>query len=372
MNATMRHYHVLWAALLALLSSCPAEYAFGRGVVSPEVHADGKVTFRLQAPNARRVELSVEFVQGSQPMTKDADGVWSITVGPAEPEIYDYSFVVDGFSTIDPSNSWVKFWSSTARNLVEIRGEQPMFFHEQDVPHGSVHRHRYHSESLGVARGLYVYTPAGYEQRQDVQYPVLYLLHGMGDTESTWTVVGRANIILDNLIADGKASEMIVVMPYGHTPGARSTGRRSDGRSQFAVDLLRDVVPYVERTYRAKTEKENRAIAGLSMGGGQALRIGLGNLDVFGWVGAFSSAVPGDEQLDDLLSSPATLNEQIRLLWIGCGKKDFLLDANKRLLSRLEKNEIEHVAHMTDGAHQWRIWRGYLNDFSPLLFKAGN
>ncbi len=371
MKAIMRGHYVLWLSVLMLLT-CSLSGAFGRGVVSPDVHPDATVTFRLQAPNAKKVELSAGFVEGNQPMTKGADGAWSITVGPARPEIYDYGFVVDGFATIDPSNPWVKFWSSTAKNLVEIHGDQPMFFQEQDVPHGAVHRHRYHSKSLGVTRGLYLYTPPGYEERQGVQYPVLYLLHGMGDTESTWTVVGRADVILDNLIASGKAGPMIVVMPYGHTPGARRTAQRSDSRSQFATDLIEDVIPYAERNYRAKSDREHRAIAGLSMGGGQALRVGLGNLDTFGWIGAFSSAVPSGEQLNTLLAKPSVINSKLRLFWIGCGKQDFLFEANERLLDRLKDDKIRHTAHITEGAHQWRIWRYYLNDLAPLLFKAGN
>jgi enterochelin esterase family protein len=362
---------MLWASALVLFSCC-LESVFGRGVVSPELHADGKVTFRLQAPNAKKVELNARFAQGKKPLTKDADGVWTITVGPIEPEIYDYSFVVDGFATIDPSNSWVKFWSSTARNLVEIPGKRPMFFQEQDVPHGTVRIHRYHSKSLDVTRGLYVYTPPGYDEQQGVDYPVLYLLHGMGDTESTWTVVGRANVIMDNLIAEGKAESLIVVMPYGHTPGARRARQISGGPTQFATDLTKDVIPHIERTYRAKPDREHRAIAGLSMGGGQALRIGLGNLDKFGWVGAFSSAVPGGEQLDSLLAHPTRINEKLELLWVGCGKKDFLFQANERFLSRLKDEKIDHVAHITEGAHEWRIWRYYLRDFAPLLFKTGD
>lgn len=371
MKAITRDYYVLWALIVILFSCCLGGASAG-AVVSPELHAGGKVTFRLEAPDADKVELDARFVQGRRLMTRAADGVWSITVGPIEPEIYDYGFVVDGFGTIDPSNSWVKFWSSTARNLVEIRGEPPMFFQEQHVPHGTVHVHRYHSKSLDVTRGLYVYTPPGYDRQQGGKYPVLYLLHGMGDTESTWTVVGRANVILDNLIAGGKAAEMIVVMPYGHTPGARSVTQRSGGPSQFATDLVEDVIPYIERTYRTKSDREHRAIAGLSMGGGQALRIGLGNLDTFGWVGAFSSAVPGGTQLDSLLAKPAILNEKLRLLWMGCGEKDFLFAANQRLLARLEREKVRHVAHITEGAHEWCLWRYYLNDFAPLLFKKNN
>ncbi len=369
MGACRQRYSLLMMVVLILVCSCLGD-AFGKAVISPQVHSDGRVTFRMNGPNAKKVELEAQFLQNAQAMTKEADGVWSITVGPASPEIYEYSFIVDDFSTIDPSNSWLKFWQSTAKNLVEISGEKPMFFQEQDVPHGAVQSHRYHSKSLGVTRGLYVYTPAEYENSQNEKYPVLYLLHGMGDVESCWVTVGRANIILDNLIAQNKAMPMIVVMPYGHTPGAR--GARRGGRSSFATDLIEDVIPYVEKNFRVVADREQRAIAGLSMGGGQSIRIGLGNMELFGWVGAYSSAVPGDEQLDKLLEKPAVMNDKYRLLWIGCGRKDFLFNANKRFLDALETRNIKHVAHITEGGHEWRIWRMYLNEFAPLLFKKAN
>ena len=339
-------------------------------VVSPEVHKDGRVTFRLHAPGAGGVGVKVQFASDVQLMAKEGDGLWSVTLGPAEPEIYEYNFVVDGLPVTDPANRWVKYWRSTAKNLVEVGGEPSGFFQEQRVAHGSVHIHRYESKSLGATRGLYVYTPAGYEEDKSGEYPVLYLLHGSGDTEDTWTVVGRAHVILDNLIAGKKAAAMIVAMPYGHTPQGTQIGIDARDTSAFERDLVGDLIPYMERTYRVSRDRERRAIAGLSMGGGQSLAIGLGNPDLFAWVGAFSSAVPRGRSLDRLLAEPESMNKKLSLLWVGCGRRDFLFNANSRFIETLRAKKIKHVAHITEGVHEWRVWRRYLNEFAPLLFKT--
>ncbi len=339
-------------------------------LVSPEVHSDGRVTFRLKAPNAKSVGVNVQFAQGLRPMTRSKSGVWSVTLGPAEPEIYEYSFVADGLQIVDPANSWLKVWLRNSKNLLEVPGKEPMFFQEQQVAHGTVHMHKYQSKSLGVTRGLYVYTPPGYETSQNVRYPVLYLLHGMGDTEDAWTVVGRANVIVDNLLAKNKARPLVIVMPYGHTPSAPPDMRSIGNYEAFERDLIEDVIPYVQERYRVSRDQKDRAIVGLSMGGGQSLTVGLGNLELFGWVGAFSSAVPRGQKLDNLLAKAKVGNEKLNLLWVGCGSKDFLYQANQKLIERLKADNIQHVAHITDGGHEWRLWRRYLNELVPLLFKA--
>ena len=358
------------ALCLSLLACvCPRLQAQrGPTVVSPEVQQDRRVTFRLRAPDAKAVGLNVQFAQGTQAMTKDENGLWHVTVGPAEPEIYEYNFIVDGLQVADPANSWLKFWGGTAKNLVLVPGDPPMFFEQQRVPHGTVHVHKYASKSLGATRGLYIYTPPGYEENLQIKYPVLYLLHGMGDTEDAWTVVGRANLIVDNLLAANKTKPLVIVMPYGHTPSAPPDMRSLDNYAGFEKDLVEDVIPYIQKCYRVSTEQKDRAIAGLSMGGGQALTVGLGNLDLFGWLGAYSSAVPRDQSLDKLLAEPKAINDKLQLFWIGCGRSDFLFQANQKLLERLNAEEIKHVAHITDGAHEWRLWRIYLNEFVPLLF----
>jgi len=339
-------------------------------LISPEVHSDGRATFRLNAPNAKRVGVNVQFQQGLRPMTRSKSGVWSVTLGPAEPDIYEYSFVVDGLKIVDPANSWLKVWRRTAKNLLKIPGKEPMFFQEQQVPHGTVHIHRYKSKSLGITRSLYIYTPPGYETSRNIRYPVLYLLHGMGDSEDTWTVVGRVNVIVDNLFAKNKARPLVIVMPYGHTPSAPPDMRSIGNYGAFEKDLIEDVIPYAQKRYHVSSNRKDRAIVGLSMGGGQALTVGLGNLGLFGWIGAFSSAVPRDQKLDSLLAKPETINEKLELLWVGCGGNDFLFKANRKLIERLKADNIKHLAHITDGAHEWRLWRRYLNEFVPLLFKT--
>lgn len=365
MRVCKSRYVVLWLLVLVWFGGD----VFG-ALVSPEVHSDRRVTFRVKAANASSVGVDVQFVRGPQAMSKGEDGVWSVTLGPAEPDIYEYSFVVDGLVVSDQANAWVKVWQGTTKNLVQVPGESPMFFEEQDVPHGTVNIHRYRSKSLDATRGLYVYTPPGYETSGKTKYPVLYLLHGMSDTEDAWTVVGRANVIADNLIAKGKARPMLIVMPYGHTPRTPPDMRSIGRYGAFEKDLIEDVVPYIQDNYRVGTDRKERAIAGLSMGGGQSLTVGLGNLDLFAWVGAYSSAIPGGESLDKLLAQPKSMNELLSLLWIGCGKGDFLFEVNTKFIERLKAENINHIAHISEGGHEWRVWRRYLNEFLPLLFQA--
>ena len=340
-----------------------------QSIKSPEINSQGHVTFRLLAPNARQVGLQAQFLQAPRPMTKDSKGIWHVTVGPVEPDIYEYTFLVDGLQVVDPSNSWLKVWLQNARNLVEIPGDKPMFYEAQQVPHGTVHIHKYQSKSLDITRQLYVYTPPGYETNREIRYPVLYLFHGFGDPVDAWIGIGRANFIMDNLIAMNKARPFMIVMPYGHTPSSPPVMRSIGRYEAFEKDLTEDVIPYIQKCYRVSTQQKDRAVAGLSMGGGQSLTIGLGNLELFGWVGAFSSAIPEGQNLEKLLAEPETINDKLELLWIGCGKKDFLFEANQKFLERLKTDKIKHISHITEGAHEWRIWRNYLNELSPLLFK---
>ena len=215
----------------------------------------------------------------------------------------------------------------------------------------------------------YLYTPPGYETKRDTKYPVLYLFHGFGDSEDAWTGIGRANLIMDNLIAAKKARPFIIVMPYGHTPSSPPVMKSIGRYEAYEKDLINDIIPYVQSCYRVSVEQKDRAVAGLSMGGGQSLTIGLGNLDLFGWVGAFSSAIPEGQKLDKLLAEPESINEKLELLWIGCGRQGFLFEANQKFIERLKADKIEHTSHFTEGAHEWRVWRNYLNELAPLLFK---
>ena len=368
----MRIYRFGYAVLCLLLLVCPTSRLDAQrrqSIISPEINSQNRVTFRLLAPNATQVGLQAQFSQGIQPMAKDSKGLWHVTLGPVKPDIYEYTFIVDGLQVVDPSNAWLKVWLRNAKNLVEIPGDEPMFYEEQQVPHGTVHIHKYQSKSLDVTRELYVYTPPGYETNRETRYPVLYLFHGFGDSADAWTVVGRANLIMDNLIAKNKTRPFMIVMPYGHTPSSPPVMQSIGRYGAYEKDLVEDVIPYVQKCYRVSTEQKNRAVAGLSMGGGQSLTIGLGNLDLFGWIGAFSSAIPEGQKLEELLTEPKSINEKLELLWIGCGRKDFLFEANQKFLERLTAEKIKHVGHITDGTHEWRIWRNYLNELAPLLFK---
>jgi len=356
---------LLHALILILIAPYNGQGQWGEKIISPEVHADRTVTFRLPAPAADSVSIWVEFHEGLQPLTQDSDGIWSITLGPFAPGIYEYYFTIGGAKFIDPNSPHVTTSLRPFTSMVDIPGDVPMPYEERQAPHGAVTGHRYRSRALDADRGFYIYTPPGYSQAaRQVRYPVLYLLHGRGDTERTWVTVGRANMILDNLIADGRARPMIIVMPHGHTPPAEGISNNA----RFEQDLLRDVIPFVEEHYRVAGGSKNRAIAGLSMGGGQALAIGLRHLDMFNYLCAFSSAVPADfdENYGDYLKSA---NEQLDLFWIGCGEDDFLLERNEQLTIFLKSKGVRHVDHRSKGGHEWSTWRGYLQQVLPMLFQ---
>lgn len=341
-------------------------------MLSPDVAADGMVTFRLRAPKAAEVFLNGQWPSGRACMTKDPEGLWSLTVGPVPPGIWEYSFEVDGLAMIDPANTQIKPMRNPTTSILQIPGTPPLPWDYQDVPHGSVRLHTYWSQCLNRVRPLAVYTPPGYEQDKKAKFPVLYLQHGSGDRETTWTVHGKANWILDNLISQGRAKPMIVVMMDGHAAvaqrGADPSMLQHNGE-YFERDLLENVLPFVEKEYRVKTGADNRAIVGLSMGGGQSLTIGLNHADQFAWVGGFSSAAPSLEQIQKALSDPAELNRHLKLLYVSVGKDDFLLQRNEQFLALLKENNIANEWHLTEGAHTWPVWRNNLADFAPKLFR---
>ena len=350
-------------------------------IVSPEVHGDRRVTLRFRAPEATVVQLVGEITQGRVPlpMTRDADGLWTITVGPLQPEIWSYNFRVHGVDVVDPSNPAVKPTppGATMSSFVEVPGDAPAFYDAKPVPHGEVRMVLYESKAMGLTRWLWVYTPPGYD-RSSASYPVLYLLHGNGEAQNGWVMNGRANIILDNGIAEGRVAPMVVVMPQGHAlqganvaPLVRITDETTMFSPRFQRDLLEDVIPLVERTYRVKTGPQHRAIAGLSMGGGQALSIGLSNPKVFSYVLGYSAAV-GGQFLDMTSSVPPKGDPSIRafkLVWVGCGRQDFLFKANQEFVATLRERGFDLTYHETEGAHVWSVWRHYLHESLPLLFK---
>jgi len=338
-------------------------------VRSPQILADRRVTFQFRAPKATEVVVAGQWPNGRAPMTKDANDVWSITVGPIPAGIWEYGFQVDGVQMIDPGNPAIKPMREPRTSILHIPGTPPLPHDFQDVPHGTVHQHTYRSKALGRLRELVVYTPPSYDKQTDARFPTLYLQHGMGDNQATWVVHGKAHWILDNLMAQGKARPMVVVMMDGHASAGRGMAGFQNNTADFERDLLEDVMPFVEANYRVKNEAASRAIAGLSMGGGQSLTIGLNHPDRFAWVAGFSSAVPAREAIAGFLNDPAGANAKLKLLWIGIGKDDFLLKQNEGFIATLKEKDIRHEWHLTDGSHSWPVWRLYLADLAPKLFQ---
>jgi enterochelin esterase family protein len=336
-------------------------------VVSPTIHDDGRVTFRVQAPDAEKVSVSGEMYKGKAEMTKDDKGIWSVTLDAVEPGLYGYSLSIDGVKMLDPGNSQLKPGRSPRTSILHIPGDQ--IFDFKDVAHGTVHHHSYHSKPIDRFRELNVYTPPGYETG-GADYPLLVLQHGHSDSFDSWAGYGKAHWILDNLIAEGKAEPMIVVMLDGH-PIASSYGNGRDAANteELRRDILEAALPMMEKLYRVKAGRDNRAIVGLSMGGLHSLTIGLNELDTFAWVGAFSAAAPETAAVSVALGNSEETNKALDLLWIACGKDDFLLKENQKFIAALEEAGIAHQWHLTEGSHAWPIWRGYLADFAPLLFK---
>ncbi len=343
---------------------------------SPLIASDGRVTFQLYAPQANAVAVRTE---GPAPFSnlalqRAASGVWSATTAALPADLYIYWFEVDSIAVADPANANPRVNLRTVRSLLDVKGPTAEFFAERDVPHGALADVWYQSKSLGLPRRMHVYTPPGYEKGTG-RYPVLYLLHGAGDEDQSWTMVGRANFIVDNLIAAGKAKPMIIVMPAGHTPKPGGLFSANPEVDPFIDDFLQDVVPFVERNYRVIPDRANRAIAGLSMGGWHTLRIGVGNLDKFSQLGVFSSGLFGqtgpqnfEKANGTVLSDPKT-NDRIKLFWIATGKDDFVMPYTKATLALFDKHKIKYAYKDTEGGHTWPNWRAYLTEFVPLLFR---
>jgi enterochelin esterase family protein len=376
MNSAVSCFAALILTLTAQAQAPRREPSVAERLQSPEVLADRQVTFRIFAPKATEVTLTGDWLGSTAPpkLTKDDRGVWSVTLGPLEPSIYIYSFNVDGVAVPDPVNPKVKLRARTSASLLEVKDAQPAFWEARDVPHGTVEINWQKSKAIdGETRAIWIYTPPGYAKSTS-RYPVLYLLHGSNDTAAGWTMAGSANFVMDNLLAERKAAPMIVVMPFGHaTPfGAPAAPGGVTNDSLFEEYLLKDVVPTVEARYRVAPGRENRAIAGLSMGGGQSVRIGLGHLDLFSSVASFSGATPGDfeTRFAGLLKDPKATNEKLKNLWIGCGQQDSLFPRSKTLSELLTKHQVQHVFRATEGVHNYTVWRKYLAEYAPLLFRA--
>jgi enterochelin esterase family protein len=393
---------------IALVSLTTSAYAQGRGNAapqfnSPEVQADRKVTFRLYAPQAQAVRLSAGDIQGlgqNTQLTKGENGVWEIAVGPVDPGTYRYNFNVDGVATIDPRSPFISESNNNVWSMVHVAGLD--FADTKNVPHGALSAVTYYSSTLGGFRRMHVYTPPGYERTSE-KYPVFYLLHGAGDSDDSWSSVGRAGFILDNLIAEKKAKPMLVVMPAGHTrrgtaaPGAIAR----NATEEFVGDFVKDVMPYVEKHYRVLTDRAHTAIAGLSMGGNHTLQVGIPNLNRFAYIGVYSSGLlgvtlPGVEgrgggrgagpapagpppppppTLDEWAKQNAAmldnagLKKGLKLFWFAIGKDDFLLQTNNATVAFFKQHGFSPVVNETAGGHTWINWRNYLHEFAQQLFQ---
>jgi enterochelin esterase-like enzyme len=352
----------------------------GPRIVSPEV-AEGKVSFRIVAPKAELVRLNgsdIPAVGRGVDLTKNDEGVWEVTL-EVPPGYYRYNFDVDGVSVIDPRNPATSESNANTWSLVGVPGAAWM--DTQEVPHGAVAEVTYYSSALNRFRRMHVYTPPGY-QKGEGKFPVFYLLHGAGDCDDSWTTVGRAGFILDNLIAEKQAKPMLVVMTAGHT-GIFDFGRPRPAADEFAQDFLNDVVPYIEGHYRVDTGRANRAMAGLSMGGGQSLNIGIPNLGKFAYLGVFSSGIfgivprsgtpasdePSFEERHQAILDDAKLKDGLKLFWFATGKDDFLVETSRATVEMFKKHQFDVVYRETEGAHTWIVWREYLHEFVPQLFQ---
>lgn len=359
----------------------------GPFVISPKVNSDKTVTFSYLAPNAKTVLLGgSQFGQTDVPLTKNAEGVWSVTVGPVKPDIYPYSFKVDGVTVMDPAN--VAFFPNERfkASLVEIPSDEPAIYALKNVPHGSI-TYEYYPSVEGSTGTVVVYTPAGYTKETAKKYPVYYLISGTTDTEETFWKVGKVNLMLDNMIAAGTAKPMIVVMPYGNPLAkiAEQTGKDKpadvmsrDGDDAlrrmklFETDLVSHVIPYIEKNYRTINNRDNRAIGGFSRGGGQTLRTAFNNVDKFAYVCSYASYIAPaemDKSFTNITSNPVKTNKDFKLLWSGIGTDDFLYKGTVEFEDYLKAKKINYKSYVIDGGHTWMNVKKYLNETLPVLFK---
>lgn len=362
-----------------------------RRIVSPEVLPDHRITFRISAPEA--TEAILRFSEGgpqSHPMSKGDDGVWSVTIGPVDPEIYTYSFLVDGVKMIDLANPVAKIGATVDASVVEVPGTPPRFDQVQNVPHGSIDIHTYPSPVSQTQRGLYVYVPSDYYSQPAKRFPVLYLWHGGGGAEQDWSRDGRAGVILDNLIAQKKAVPMLIVMPNNVSgtpaPGVAAapalfaaTGAGGANYPLLKREVIEEIIPFVAGHYRTIENRESRAIAGLSAGGGTTLNVGLASLDTFAWIAEFSSGIFGGTTgygpfdlakiAPDFYTDPAATNKKLKLFYMSCGTEDPRMPFQKKALEDFESHKIKVTFAAFPGAHEWKVWRHSLADLAPKLFR---
>ncbi len=361
----------VWAVTIVALGCFhSARGAQPAPLVSPELLPDGSVTFRLRAPKAAEVKVAGQFGPEAA-MTKTTQGVWLVTIPAVPAGIHEYHFSVDGLNVIDPQNSLIKPQRWPGSSILQVPASPSAPWDLQDIPHGVVHEHTYKSRALDTWRRIFVYTPP--EAKAKGRLPVLYLAHGYSDNEATWTVHGKAHWIMDCLIANKKAVPMIIVMPDAHAlpPGAAGFGEYGPANTEaFCRELVQDVIPLVEHCYKVSARPGARAFAGLSMGGHHALTVALNHHDRFNWVGAFSAAPPPTNSVAAGLNNPKAVNKDLTLLWIACGKRDFLYKRNNEFTALLKEKTIHYdYLETEEDDHSWPVWRRYLTEFAPKLFR---
>lgn len=370
-----------------LLSAQNFQISPGDTLHSVSIAPNGMTTFRIYAPEAKEVKIGGTDIPESfrgKPMVQQASGVWEVTAGPLVPGAYRYTFTIDKVSTMDPRNPSVSESNANSWSLIYVPGAD--FMDTKNVPHGAIAEITYYSHSLHRFRRMHVYTPPGYESGSE-KFPVLYLLHGAFDSDDSWSTVGRAGFIIDNLLAEGNAVPMVVVMPAGHTgPFVFGAPPADPARDEFTEDFLNDIKPSIEKNYRVHTDRKYRAIAGLSMGGMQTLNIAIPHLDEYSSFGVFSSGIfelggmnfmkdPGRltwEERNTALLDNKDLKKGLTHVWFATGKEDFLLNISQKTVDLLKKHGFDVEFHQSGGGHTWANWREYLNSFVPLLFHGTN
>lgn len=373
------------AFLIPFICSQPAYGQFKSGFPAPSsvpnsqypyIDSDGKVTFRIFAPSAKRVQvmgrdIKIPFGEKPTDLIRSEDGVWTVTI-PINPGFHYYQLIINGTPVNDPASKTYFGWGQATSGL-EIPHPQVDFDSAKRVPHGEVRERWYHSQVTGELRRVFVYTPPDYDRNIKRRYPVLYLQHGAGENERAWTKQGKANFLMDNLINSRQAVPMIVVMDNGYArkPGVELPAD-SWGNEAFSEVVIKDLIPLIDSQYRTIAQRNYRAFAGLSMGGGQALEVGLNNLDKFSWVGGFSSLLKDfdiNKSYGEVFTNPLKTNLKLNLLWLGCGTEDDFYTTNKTAHEKLEKADINHVWVASEGGHEWLVWRRYLRDFASRLFQ---
>lgn len=347
------------------------------GAEYPRIQPDLSVDFRVKAPDAQKVQIDLGK---KYDMVKSDDGFWTVSTTPQVPGFHYYSLIIDGVSVADPASESF-YGMGRMASAIEIPEKGADFYEVKDVPHGAISSKYYFSKVTNSWRRLFVYTPPGYDVNSNVKYPVVYIQHGGGEDERGWAEQGKTDIILDNLIAESKAKPMIVVIANGNvSTGRGSGGYSSAGMAAFKEEMTKNIVPFIDKNYRTLADEKNRALCGLSMGGGQSFYVGLESLDVFGSVGIFSSGIFGgirtsgsgfdaEKEIPGLLTKSAEFNKKLNLFYISCGEQDMRIEYTKKAVATMKENGLDVAFNSFPGDHEWQVWRKSLNDFASRVFK---